>query len=170
MEVINPRTKRFVKVGSQSYKRLVREGIIVPEQPDTKQEDNTQHLDSEPETEPEFDESLLQKKMANISTDMIQKNMKKIVKAQKLTDKDIDLLLRKCSTRNCVWKKNHQRKNRGRKRNSKSWNPVVRKVPTTVISLSQNQLPRSIRNRKCSFLGGRAFLLFCPRRDGRSSL
>ena len=123
MEVINPRTKRFVKVGSQSYKRLVREGIIVPEQPVTRQEDNTQRLDSEPETEPEFDESLLQKKMDNISTDMIQKNMKKIVKAQKLSDKDMDMLLKKMLYKKLCVEEKEPKKKPGKKKKFKVVEP-----------------------------------------------
>jgi len=123
MEVINPRTKRFVKVGSQSYKRLVREGIIVPEQLVTRQEDNTQRLDSEPETEPEFDESLLQKKMDNISTDMIQKNMKKIVKAQKLSDKDMDMLLKKMLYKKLCVEEKEPKKKPGKKKKFKVVEP-----------------------------------------------
>ena len=123
MEVINPRTKRFVKVGSQSYKRLVREGIIVPEQPDTRQEENTLHLDTEPETGPEFDESLLQKKMANISTDLIQKNMKKIVKAQKLSDKDMDMLLKKMLYKKLCVEEKPPKKKPGKKKKFKVVEP-----------------------------------------------
>ena len=47
------------------------------------------------EDEPEFDESKLQLKLADISTDMIQKNLKKIVKSQKLSDAEMDDMLRR---------------------------------------------------------------------------
>ena len=117
MEVINPRTNRFVKLGSQNYKRLVREGIIVPEQPDTVE--NTPSI----EPEPEFDESLLQKKMANISTDMIQKNMKKIVKAQKLSDKDTDLLLKKMLYKKLCVEEKPPKKKQGKKKKFKVVQP-----------------------------------------------
>ena len=98
-EILNPRTNRFVKVGSQGYKRLVRGGIIIPvESAPIKQESapikqETTNL-NEPD-EPEFNETKLQTKLAEISTDMIQKNMKKIVKNQKLSDNELDMLLNK---------------------------------------------------------------------------
>jgi hypothetical protein len=49
----------------------------------------------EPDEPEPFDESKLQSKLADISTDMIKKNMKKIVKAQKLSDKELDIMLKK---------------------------------------------------------------------------
>jgi hypothetical protein len=44
---------------------------------------------------PEFDERDLQLKLANISTEMIHKNLKKIVKSQKLSDTEMDDTLRR---------------------------------------------------------------------------
>jgi hypothetical protein len=87
-EIINPLTKRFVKIGSPAHKRLVRGGVLpavealgipIPETPEA----------------PEFNEKHLQTKLAEISTDLIRDNLKTIVKAQKLTDKDMDILIKK---------------------------------------------------------------------------
>ena len=80
-EIINPLTKRYVRTGSQAHKRLVRDGTLPPtsEQPET----------------PEFNEKNLQTKLADVSTDMIRDNLKTIIKSQKLSDKEMDMLLKK---------------------------------------------------------------------------
>ncbi len=80
-EIINPLTKRYVTIGSQAYKRLVRDGTLPAASP-------------EPE-KPEFNEKNLQTKLADVSTDMIKDNLKTIIKSQKLSDKDLDTLLKK---------------------------------------------------------------------------
>ena len=87
-EIQNPLTKRYVKIGSPQHKRLVRNGTLPPETP--------------PEPNPEalgipieFNEKHLQNKLAEISTDLIRDNLKTIVKSQKLSDKDMDILLKK---------------------------------------------------------------------------
>jgi hypothetical protein len=87
-EIQNPLTKRYVKIGSPAHKRLVRAGTLPavetpPPNPET------------PPPNPEFNEKHLQTKLAEISTDMIKDNLKTIVKAQKLTDKDMDILIKK---------------------------------------------------------------------------
>lgn len=98
-EVLNPKTNRFVKVGSQGYKRLVREGTIKAvehvETPIKSKAILTPTQETEESDEETFDESKLQTKLAEISTDMISKNLKKIVKSQKLSDNEMDLLLKK---------------------------------------------------------------------------
>jgi hypothetical protein len=96
MEVKNPKTNRYVKVGSQGYKRLVREGVIKPVET---VEQTTPVFAPQTEPEPEepepFDETKLQSTLADISTDMIKNNLKQIVKAQKLSDADMDTMLKK---------------------------------------------------------------------------
>ena len=85
-EIQNPLTKRYVKIGSPAHKRLVRAGVLpaVEESP------------PEPSPEaPEFNEKKLQTKLAELSTDMIKDNLKTIVKSQKLSDKDMDILIKK---------------------------------------------------------------------------
>ena len=95
-EILNPKTNRFVKIGSQGYKRLVREGTIQAVEPvETKAKPIPIKRELTPEPEPEFDEAKFQSKLAEISTDMIQKNMKKIVKNQQLSDKELDMMLKK---------------------------------------------------------------------------
>ena len=86
-EIQNPLTKRYVKIGSPAYKRLVRAGTLpAVEQPEIPPPN--------PEA-PEFNEKKLQTKLAEISTDMIKDNLKTIVKSQKLSYKDLDILLKK---------------------------------------------------------------------------
>ena len=85
-EILNPLTKRFVKIGSPQHKRLVRNGTLPP----------VEETPPEPSPEaPEFNEKHLQNKLAEISTDMIRDNLKTIVKSQKLSDKDMDILIKK---------------------------------------------------------------------------
>ena len=85
-EIQNPLTKRYVKIGSPAHKRLVRAGVLPP----------VEETPPEPNPEaPEFNEKHLQTKLAEISTDMIKDNLKTIVKNQKLSDKDLDILLKK---------------------------------------------------------------------------
>ena len=87
-EIINPLTKRFIKIGSPQHKRLVRGGVLpAVEQPETPPEPS-------PEA-PDFIEKKLQTKLAELSTDMIKDNLKTIVKSQKLSDKDMDILIKK---------------------------------------------------------------------------
>ena len=85
-EIQNPLTKRYVKIGSPQHKRLVRNGTLPP----------VEETPPEPSPEsPEFNEKHLQTKLAEISTDLIRDNLKTIVKSQKLSDKDMDILLKK---------------------------------------------------------------------------
>ena len=93
-EIINPLTKKFIKIGSPQHKRLVRGGVLPPvEQPETPPP--TPEISQTPPPTPEFNEKKLQTKLAEISTDMIQKELKTIVKSQKLSEKDLDILLKK---------------------------------------------------------------------------
>ena len=87
-KVLNKRTNRMVKVGTQSYRNALRNGDIEP--PKT-----VEAIEPVEEPEPEFSESKLQKKLADISTDMIKDNMRQIVKSQKLTDAEMDTLMKK---------------------------------------------------------------------------
>ena len=89
-EIQNPLTKRYVKIGSPQHKRLVRNGTLPPVE------------ETPPEPSPaalgipiEFNEKHLQTKLAELSTDLIRDNLKTIVKSQKLSDKDMDILIKK---------------------------------------------------------------------------
>jgi hypothetical protein len=87
---INTETGRLIKKTTSKYKKLFKLG-------------RTREIPAEdeplpppkPEPEAEFNERDLQKKLAEVSTDLIQKNLKKIVKSQKLSDNDMDLLIKK---------------------------------------------------------------------------
>ena len=85
-EIFNPNTKRYLKIGGPAYKRLVRSGVLPPPSPEAPP--------PSPEA-PEFNEKQLQTKLAELSTDLIRDNLKTIVKSQKLSDKDMDILIKK---------------------------------------------------------------------------
>jgi hypothetical protein len=92
-KILNTRTNRMVTPGTQAYRNALKAGDLkqTPTPTPTPEE-------SEPEQEidePEFDESKLQTKLVELSTDMIQQNLKKIVKSQKLSDHQMDLLIKK---------------------------------------------------------------------------
>ena len=91
-EIQNPLTKRYVKIGSPQHKRLIRSGVLPPvEQPETPPEPSPAALG----IPIEFNEKHLQTKLAELSTDLIRDNLKTIVKSQKLSDKDMDILIKK---------------------------------------------------------------------------
>jgi hypothetical protein len=78
MEVLNPKTNRYVKVGSQGYKRLVREGVIKPAETPTVPQITPIKQEAAPKpVEEPYDEAILQNKLAEISTQMISSNLKK---------------------------------------------------------------------------------------------
>jgi hypothetical protein len=93
------KTNRLVKKSTANYRKLKKLNLV-KEVENLEIEEPIPIAIEEPNTiaktgEPEFDESLLQQKLADISTDMIHKNIKKIVKSQKLSDSEMDTLLRK---------------------------------------------------------------------------
>jgi hypothetical protein len=110
---MNPITNRIISKTTAKYRKLVKQGIIIEDidvieppkvepQKVEKIEPKIEKVKIEPVVkpqkepiEPEYDESKLQSKLAEISTDLIQKNLKKIVKSQSLSDSEMDLLLRK---------------------------------------------------------------------------
>ena len=94
-EILNPLTKRYLKIGSPAYKRLVRSGVLSSvEQPEISQTPPPALGIPNPEAQ-EFSEKHLQTKLAELSTDMIKDNLKTIVKAQKLSTADLDILIKK---------------------------------------------------------------------------
>ena len=109
-EIINPLTKRFVKIGSPAYKRLVRAGTLPP-------------ASEEPE-KPEFNEKILQTKLADVSTDIIRDNLKTIIKSQKLSDKEMDMLLKKMLfDKLCIAKPEKKEKDKKKKKKFKIVEP-----------------------------------------------
>ena len=94
----NKITGRLIKKSTALYKKLKKLGKVEEiDSDEPKPEPLTPEPEAipEPEPEPEYNESTLQKKLASISTDMITSNMKKIVKAQKLSDSEMDIMLKK---------------------------------------------------------------------------
>ena len=112
---ISLKTNRLVKKSTANYRKLkklnlVKEVVdckvlqskepvaVVGHNPKPEKSAEPEAKPAEPEAkpaEPEFDESKLQLKLADISTDMIQKNLKKIVKSQKLSDIEMDDMLKR---------------------------------------------------------------------------
>jgi hypothetical protein len=113
--VINTNTNRLISTKTALYRKLKKLGQIKDiektiekpteekvEQPAPEPEKRVvdckvlQSKAPEPaEPEPEFDESKLQRKLADISTSVVKKNMKQILKNQKLSDDEYDMLLKK---------------------------------------------------------------------------
>ena len=98
---ISLKTNRLVKKSTANYRRLKKLNLVkeVEEEPvavvhNTTPEKSAEPAESEP-TEPEFDERDLQLKLADISTSVVKKNMKQILKNQKLSDYEYDMLLKK---------------------------------------------------------------------------
>lgn len=103
---INLDTQRLVLKSTAKYKKLAKLGRVKEiEEIDKKEPEPEASKKTEPEPEPakkktpdnnlDFDESKLQNKLADISTDMIKENLSKIVKSKKLTDDQMDILIKK---------------------------------------------------------------------------
>ena len=88
-KVLNPKTGRYIMVGTKRYDKLVAEGVI-KEEPSENESNN-----DEAESPDNYNEEELQTTLANLSTDMIRDNLEKVVKKQKLTNKQMDEMLRK---------------------------------------------------------------------------
>jgi hypothetical protein len=83
---INLESGRLIKKSTAKYKKLKKLGKVKEIQDEKA---------IEPESEPEFDERDLQHRVADLTTSMVADNMKKIVKAQKLSDTEYDALLKR---------------------------------------------------------------------------
>ena len=95
------KTNRLVKKSTANYRKLKKLNLVreIPEPPPPARpstpEPTEPPVESDEPDEPEFNERDLQNKMMDISTSAVKKNMKKIIKAQKLSDADYDILLKK---------------------------------------------------------------------------
>jgi hypothetical protein len=98
------KTNRLVKKSTANYRKLFKMGLTK----EIEEHEKVEKVDTPPPSpEPEalvadnehidtkFDERDFQEKLVDISTDMIEKNLKKIVKSQKLSNDDMDMLLKK---------------------------------------------------------------------------
>ena len=120
---LNKNTGRLIKKTTSLYKKLkklnqVKEIEDDPEVVKVKTVKPVKPEEPEPveEPEPEFNELDLQHKMAELTTDMVADNVKKIIRSQSLSDKDYDILLKKMLYEKlCVDKP--EKKDRRRRRN-----------------------------------------------------
>ena len=108
---INLDTQRLVLKSTAKYKKLAKLGRVkeIEETEASKKTEPEPEPEASKKTEPEpepakkktpdnnldFDESQLQNKLADISTTMIKENLSKIVKSKKLTDDEMDVLIKK---------------------------------------------------------------------------
>jgi serine/threonine-protein kinase RIO1 len=106
---ISLKTNRLVKKSTANYRRLHKLGLTreineveeVEEvktpapTPTAKQSTPVLAVSTAKQPTPEFDERDLQVKMAELTTNMVADNMKKIVKSQRLSDVEYDILLKK---------------------------------------------------------------------------
>ena len=108
---ISLKTNRLISKSTSNYRRLKKLGLTkeIDEMDDTPTPTPTPEPTPTPTPEPvlavstakqstptpEFDERDLQVKMAELTTDMVADNMKKIVRSQKLSDVEYDTLLKK---------------------------------------------------------------------------
>ena len=100
---INCKTGRLLKKSTALYRKLKKLGQIKEieieeqqEQPKVEKVKAVEVKAVEPVVEPvEYDPKRLQEKLADISTDLIKDNLKQIIKNQKLSNDDYDILLRK---------------------------------------------------------------------------
>jgi hypothetical protein len=104
--VLNPESGRIISKTTAKYRQLVKLGVIAEEveevktpaptpTPTAKQSTPVLAVSTAKQPTPEFDERDLQVKMAELTTNMVADNMKKIVKSQRLSDVEYDILLKK---------------------------------------------------------------------------
>ena len=95
---ISLETNRLIKKSTANYKRLKKLNMVREIEPTEKPTPTpTPKPTIEPmeKPTPEFDERDLQVKMAELTTDMVAENVRKIVKSQKLSDAEYNTLLKK---------------------------------------------------------------------------
>ena len=96
------KTNRLVKKSTANYRKLKKLNLIkeldavepVPAETPPPSPEPVEPVEPEP-VEPEFSERDLQHKMAELTTNMVADNVKKIVKSQKLSNEEYDALLRR---------------------------------------------------------------------------
>lgn len=107
---ISLQTNRLIKKSTANYKKLKKLGLVreigseptpTPQpprpktQPTPEPEPTPEPQPPTPEPTPGFNERDLQIKMAELTTEMVADNVKKIVKSQKLSDEEYNTLLKK---------------------------------------------------------------------------
>ena len=99
---INCKTGRLLKKSTALYRKLKKLNLVKeieneePKVEKVKQPEPTCKGSLEPIVEPvEYDPKRLQETLADISTDLIKDNLKQIIKNQKLSDNEMDDMLRR---------------------------------------------------------------------------
>ena len=95
---INCKTGRLISKKTALYRKLKKLNLVKEiENEEQPKAEKVKPIQSEPiQSEPvEYDPKRLQEKLADISTDLIKDNLKQIIKNQKLSNDEYDLLLRK---------------------------------------------------------------------------
>lgn len=97
---ISLKTNRLVKKSTANYRKLKKLNLVKEidqtESPPPMKPPSPERVEStEPDEPVEFNERDLQNKMMDISTSVVKKNMKQIIKNQKLSDDEYDMLLKK---------------------------------------------------------------------------
>ena len=101
---LNCKTNRLISKKTSLYRRLKKLNLVkeIEEQQEEPKVEKVEKVKAvevkavEPVVEPvEYDPKRLQEKLADISTDLIKDNLKQIIKNQKLSNDEYDLLLRK---------------------------------------------------------------------------
>ena len=114
---INLESGRLIKKSTAKYKKLKKLGKV-------------KEIEEEPEKaiepEPEFNERDLQVKMAELTTDMVANNMKQIIKNQKLSNSEYDILLKKMLYKKlCIDEPKKPKKVKKTKKGKKKFNKIV---------------------------------------------
>lgn len=121
-KILNPKSNRFVKVGTQKFKRLVAEGIIKP----VGEIKQVEPVEQVTEVKPvKVEQALPIKEMlANELTDIVAEHKKQLT--QELTQKQTEALLRKLLyERLCIVPKTKKEKPVKKKKKSKAKFRVV---------------------------------------------
>ena len=101
---INLKTGRLILKKTSLYRKLKKLNLVKEiEEPKVEIEQPTQPKQPKVEVKevivetpkPEYNEALLKETLADLSTDLIKSNLKKVVKAQKLSDNEMDDMLRR---------------------------------------------------------------------------
>ena len=151
---INLNSGRLLKKTTSLYKRLKKlnkvKEIEDGEQPEVKQpgaqrdeeprgrEASHRHVE-EPIEEP-FNEHKLQEKLADISTDLIKSNLKKVVKAQKLSDAEFDILLKKMLFKKLCINEQPKQPKEDKKKKKKSKFKIIEPAATVKVPINLHHL------------------------------
>jgi hypothetical protein len=116
---LNPESGRIISKSTAKYRKLVKLGLISDEEEPQKGQLTAKKVqkvqltakeepeevsgyqltveesEEEPQKEPEYNEIQLKTKLAAISSKMIKKNLAKVIKAQTLSEADMEIMLKK---------------------------------------------------------------------------